>query len=172
MEKKVFEAQHDDEEVLEVFKQHPVVLRKGLYAVLGGTLLGMIPVTIWPTELQYLWGIPIGLGIGLLIFMYYWIGWYFTVFIITDQRFIRIIQKGLFNRNVVDLGLDKIQNVNYQISGFQQTVLKFGTIVIQTFVGDLVLEKIHHPDQIQESLIGIIKDSDIKDIDINNGQKD
>lgn len=159
MAKKLFESQHDDEEVLEVFRQHPVVLRKGLYGFLILTTLGLVPVSIWPEQLEYLWAIPAGAVLGAIVLFYFWIGWYFTLFIITDQRFIRILQKGLFNRNVVDLGLDKIQNVNYQVSGLQQTLLKFGTIVVQTFVGDLVLEKIHHPQEVQESLIRIIKQS-------------
>ena len=59
---------------------------------------------------------------------------------------------------MVDLGLDKIQNVNFQIGGFQQTILGSGTIVVQTFVGDLVLENIHHPQEIQESLIKAVKE--------------
>ena len=157
--KPVFDGQHEDEEVLEVFRQHPVVLRKGLYGVLVMVLIGLLPSAIWPERLEYLWAIPGGLLIGLAIFFYFWIGWYFSLFIITDQRFIRIKQKGLFNRTIVDIGLDKIQNVNFQINGLQQTVLNFGTIVIQTFVGDLVLDKIHHPQEVQESIIRKMKQS-------------
>ncbi len=155
----MFDGQHDDEEILDVFRRHPVVLRKGLYGLLILTTLGLVPSAVWPERAEYLWAVLGGFLIGLFLFFYSWIGWYFSLFIITDQRFIRIKQKGLFNRNVVDIGLDKIQNVNYQISGLQQTLLKFGTIVVQTFVGDLVLEKMHHPQQVQETLIRIIKDS-------------
>ena len=162
MTKPAFEGQHDDEEVLEVYRHHPVVLRKGLYGMLIMTTLGLIPSAIWPERTELLWAILGGFLLGLLAFFYAWIGWYFSIFIITDQRFIRIKQKGLFSRSVIDLGLDKIQNVNYQIGGLQQTLLKFGTIVVQTFVGDLTLEKMPHPQHIQEALIRTIKDSGIK----------
>ena len=87
---------------------------------------------------------------------YFWIGWYYSVIIITDQRLVQMNQKGLFNSSVVDVGLDKIQNINFQIGGFAATILKFGTIVIQTFVGDLVIEQVHHPQKIQERLVKII----------------
>jgi len=80
------------------------------------------------------------------------------VFIVSDLRFIQIKQKGFFNRSVIDLGLDKIQNINYSIDGVQQTVLKFGTIVVQTFVGDLVLSNIGHPQEIHEQLLKIVKE--------------
>jgi hypothetical protein len=79
------------------------------------------------------------------------------VFIVTDQRLIQISQKGLFNRSVVDIGLDKIQNINYQINGVQETLLGFGTILVQTFVGDLVMDNIHHPQEVQEKIVKIIK---------------
>lgn len=153
-----FDGQHDDEEVLMVFRRHPVVMRKGLIAILIGLLLGMIPSLFDATNLKLLWFVPLGFALGMLIFFFYWISWYFSVFIVSDQRFVQITQKGLFNRSVVDVGLDKIQNVNFQIAGIQETLLGFGTILIQTFVGDLILDKIHHPAKVQERIIKIIKE--------------
>lgn len=156
-----FDGQHDDEEVLLVFRRHPVVLRKGLIAVLIGMLLGMIPLAIWPPlELTLSAFLPliIGTALGMVVFFHQWIGWYYSVFIVSDQRFIQISQKGLFNRSIVDIGLDKIQNVNFQVAGIQETLLGFGTILVQTFVGDLVLDKIHHPAKVQERIVKIIKE--------------
>ncbi len=152
-----FEGQHDDEKILEVFRRHPITMRRGLIGLLLLMLLGFIPVTIWPTNLDLLWLVLGGLILGSLYMFYEWISWYYSIYIITDQRFVQVGQKGLFNRTIVDLGLDKIQNVNSQIAGLQQTMLGFGTIIIQTFVGDLVLEKIHHPQEIQTRLIKVIK---------------
>lgn len=153
-----FDGQHDDEEVLFLFRRHPVVMRLGLVAVMVGMVVGMLPVTIWPERLGYLWFILPGMALGGLFLFYQWIGWYYSVFILTDQRFVQIEQKGMFDRAVVDIGLDKIQNINYSVSGIQETLLGFGTISLQTFVGDLVLDKIHHPAKIQEKLVKIIKE--------------
>jgi len=152
-----FDGQHDDEEILDMFRHHPVAMRKGLIGLLVMMMIGFLPVTIWPTNLSLLWLVLVGLMLGALFMFREWIGWYYSIYLITDQRFVQVEQKGLFNRTIVDLGLDKIQNVNSQISGLQQTMLGFGTIVIQTFVGDLVLEKIHHPQEIQTRLIKVIK---------------
>lgn len=157
----LFDGQHDDEEVIYVFRRHPVVMRHGLVAILIGILIGMIPMTIWPPlELTLKPFLPmiIGMLLGSVYLFYQWIGWYYTVFIISDQRFIQISQRGLFNRSVVDIGLDKIQNVNFQVAGIQETILGFGTILVQTFVGDLVLDKIHHPAKVQERIVKIIKE--------------
>jgi hypothetical protein len=75
----------------------------------------------------------------------------------TDQRFIQITQKGLFHRAVADLGLQQIQSVNYEVSGLQETLLGFGTIHMQTYVGDLIIHDLHHPEKIQKQLLSVLR---------------
>jgi hypothetical protein len=83
------------------------------------------------------------------------------VFIVTNQRLIQITQKGMFHRSVVDMRLNQIQMINYEVSGFQETVLGFGTIMMQTYVGDLVIHEIHHPARIQKKLLEIMREQGI-----------
>lgn len=160
---KYFEDQFDDEEVLFVFHKHPVVMRKGLVFGMIGPLIGIVPAAIKP-DLGFgifFGGLAVGCLLGLLIFAPSWIGWHFSVFIVTDQRFIQITQKGLFHRAVADLTLPQIQSVNYEVSGLQETLLGFGTIKMQTYVGDLVIHDVHHPAKIQKKLLGILRDEGI-----------
>ena len=163
MTQKYFADQFDDEEVLLVFRKHPVVMRLGLVLALIGPLLGVIPAAVKPT-LGFGWffgGLAGGFVIGLLAFFPSWIAWYYSVFIITDQRFIQITQKGLFHRSVVDIGLNQIQMVNYEIAGLQETLLGFGTMMVQTYMGDLVIHDIHHPAKIQKKMLHILRDQGV-----------
>lgn len=152
MKEQSFEGQFDDEVVKFVFRRHPIVLRKALMVFLLLLTVSMVPYILFPTALWLLYLIPVSFVISLVLFMYAWMGWYFSLYIITDQRMIQIMQKGFFKRNLVELSLDKIQNVNYEIDGLQASLLKYGRIVIQTFVGDLILEPIHHPVEIHRKL--------------------
>ncbi len=138
------------------------MMRRGLIYFMVALLVGMIPAAVKPENLGMLWFAVAGLVAGMLIMSYSWVGWYFSVFIVSNMRLIQIKQKGLFNRSVVDLGLDKIQTVSYQIAGLQETLLGFGTILIQTFVGDLVIEQVHKPAEIQERITHIVKELDIQ----------
>ena len=79
----------------------------------------------------------------------------------TDKRFIQITQKGLFHRAVADLGLQQIQSVNYEVSGLQETLLGFGTMKMQTYVGDLVIHDVGHPAKIQKKLLTILRDEGV-----------
>ena len=158
---KYFDDQFDDEEVLFVFRKHPVVMRKGLILSMFGILAGLIPGLI---KLEYTWffgGLAGGFILGALLFAPGFIAWYFSVFIVSDQRFIQITQKGLFNRSVVDVGLNQIQMVNYEIAGAEQTMLGFGTIMMQTYLGELVIHDLHHPAKIQKKLIQILREEGI-----------
>ena len=160
---KYFEDQFDDEEVLFVFRKHPVVMRKGLVFGMLGPLVGVIPAAVKP-ELgfgAFFGGLALGCLLGGLIFLPSWISWHFSIFIITDQRFIQITQKGLFHRAVADLGLSQLQSINYEVSGLQETLLGFGTIKMQTYVGDLVIRDVHHPAKIQKKLLSILREEGI-----------
>ena len=147
-----FEGQRDGEELLFIFRRHPIAMRKGYYLLLIPLVVTCVPFLIWQNNLELLILPIIGLGVGLLLFSYHFIMWYFTVYIVTDQRIRQVTQKGFFGKDVVELGLSKVQNISYNIPGFSGEVFGFGTIVIQTFVGDLIIHKVEHPDKIYNKL--------------------
>lgn len=153
-----FEGQYEDEEVKLVFHQHPIVLRKPLIIFLLVLLAGMLPFSFWPANSWTWYVLGAGLVLGVVIFAYAWMSWYFSIYIVSDQRIIHIEQRGFFHRQVVELGHDKVQNVNYEVAGFQATLFKYGTIIVQTFVGDLVLDTIYHPEKIHRRISHIIRD--------------
>jgi uncharacterized membrane protein YdbT with pleckstrin-like domain len=164
-----FDGQRDDEELLFIFRRHPIAMRKAYYLLLIPLVIGCIPPLIWQTNLV-LFILPIiGLVIGIILFAYHFIMWYFTLYIVTDQRIRQITQHGFFGKDVVELRLSKIQNISYNIPGFTGEVLGFGTIVIQTLVGDLVIHKVSHPDEmynklqdaVSATLVGQGKDDEI-----------
>lgn len=154
-----FKGQRDNEEVVLVFRRHVIAMRKGFYMLLVPFLLASLPSLFWPGSLELLFVSFAGLGVGLILFFYQWVLWYFTIFILTDQRLRQIKQQGFFGKNVIDLGISKIQNISYNIPGLSGEMFKFGTIVVQTYVGDLVLDKVHHPDEVYNKLQDVIVES-------------
>ena len=169
---KYFADQFDDEEVLYVFRKHPIVMRKGIILWAFGILLGplyILAMTIiyandpskFPTMDTFFLVMAGSLVLSLILFAPSYLSWYFSVFIVTDQRFIQIAQKGLFHRGVSDVGLHQIQSINYEVAGLQPTLLGFGTIKIQTYIGDVVIHELHHPQKIQKRLLHILRDEGI-----------
>ncbi len=154
---KYFKEQFDDEEVRLVFRKHPIVMRKGLILAAVGLLLGMIPALIKPQYSYFFGGLGAGLVLALILIFPWWVRWYFSVYIMTDRRFIQQT-RSLLQVNVVDIGLEQIQMINYSVAGLEETILRFGTIIVQTYVGDLVIHDVHHPEKVQQQMVHILRD--------------
>ncbi len=152
MSSKQFDGQREGEELLLVFRRHIIAMRKGFYLLLIPLAVSSIPPLIWQDNLE-LFLLPVaGLLIGLILFSYHLMLWYFTVYIVSDQRIRQVTQHGFFGKDVVELGLSKIQNISYTVPGFSGEIFKYGTIVIQTIVGDLVIHKVEHPEKVYNQL--------------------
>jgi hypothetical protein len=153
-------------------------MRKGLIFGMGAWVIGPVYTLVlslvyannpdkYPSMTFFGVSFLLSVVIGSLIFAPSYMSWYFSVFIVTNQRFIQITQKGFFHRSVVDMSLGQIQMVNYEVSGLQETMLGFGTIMMQTFVGDLVIHEVHHPAKIQKKIIGILREQGISTAQMN-----
>lgn len=160
-ENKYFADQLEGEELLFIFRKHPIVMRKGLIFGLLALVVGVIPSIFRPEYSVLYGGLAAGVILGLVIFAPSWISWYYSVYIVTDQRLLQIKQKGFWTRSVVDISLNQIQMVNYEVSGIQETMLGFGTIMMQTFVGDLVIHDVHRPAYIQQKILGVLREKGI-----------
>jgi hypothetical protein len=88
---------------------------------------------------------------------YRWVGWYYTLYIVTDRRILEIKQKGFFDRKVSEWQLDGISNVNYHIGGFQAVIFGFGNITARTYIGDLEMKTIHKPAEVHAQLVDAVR---------------
>lgn len=159
-----FDGQRPDEKLLFVFRKHIIAMRKGFYLLLIPLVVTAIPPLIWQDNLE-LFLLPLaGFILGLVLFSYHYTLWYFTVYIVTSQRIRQITQKSFFGKDVIELPLSKIQNISYNVPGLSGEIFKFGTVVIQTIVGDLIIHNVEHPEKIynklQDALVNAQKDTE------------
>ena len=168
-----FEGQGADEEVLEMFRKHPVVMRKGLIVSALGLLAGPLYVLVVsyvrpdsvPSPNVYLLLLLASFVLAGILFFPTWMSWYFSVYLITNQRFIQVYQKGFFHKSVADTPLSQIQSVNYEISGIQETLLGFGTIIVQTYLGDIVMHEMHHPAKTSTIITDVLREQGVSSVD-------
>ncbi len=69
--------------------------------------------------------------IGLLTFGALWI-WRNNRILVTNEHIVDIDQNTLFHRSVATLTLSRIQDVSAEVDGPAQTLLQYGTVVVQT----------------------------------------
>ena len=157
-----FEGLHNGEKVLLVFRRHIIAMRKGFYSLLIPMTIGALPFLIWQTNLDLLWIFVGGFVLGLILFIYHFLMWFYTVYVVTNERIRQITQRGFFGRDVVEISLDKVQSISYNIPGFSGEVFKFGTIIMRTYVGDLVIRLVEHPSEIYNKLQDAVHEAEAK----------
>ena len=155
-----FAGQHDDEVVILVEHQHPIVMRRaliwGMLILLGVTIpwaIAMVNFNDWVVYTN--WFILVGLLVLGFYWLRTWVGWYYSIYVLTSYRVMIVHQRGFFTREVKELALNNIQNVNYKITGVQGSLLGFGTVTIETLSGSkpFRLRNVTKPVRMQKAIV-------------------
>lgn len=156
-----FRGKRSNETVLLVARCHPWVLMPivwvwlVLLALVGASLywFGASGVTSYATFIALILG-------GLYTF-YVWFIWNNGVYIVTNQRVIRIEQLGLFRRQISETEVERIQEISTDIEGPIRTMLNFGDVKIQTASreGRVVLEDVVDPYDIQQQIVRVQREN-------------
>lgn len=160
MTKLSFDGQREGEEVKFIFRRHISTANKGILFLIVMVGLGIVPMIMWPGDARMFW---IFLGcviVGILGLVYGYMLWYFSIYIVTNERIRQISQKGLFKKTVIDLGLNKIQSISVSTPGLIAGIMGYGTILIQTGVGDLVISKVPKPEKIHNKLENVAREAE------------
>ena len=147
-----FDGQREGEEVQLIFRRHAKTAWRGIvWLVLWGGI-GLVPMFLWKGDVRmfYVW---LGfLAVGILGALYVYMLWYFSYYLVTNQRIRQVRQKGLFRKTVVDLGLDRIQSISYEVPGLMGGMFGYGTLLLQTQVGDMTISMVKKPEKIYNIL--------------------
>lgn len=167
-----FPGMHADEQLLMLQRKHWSVLVHKLFRYV---MLIVIPLLIFAglgwfgvsvtINTENLSGVLLVLGASLyvlllwMLFFHDWLDYYLDALIITNERVVRIEQKGLFNRTVADLTLDRIQDVTVETKGFVPTFLRYGSLHLQS-AGErerFVFSDIPDPEQVKAEILKHIR---------------
>ena len=154
----IFDGQREGEEVQFVFRRHFLTAKSGVIFLILMIMIGVGLTLLWPNNMMIFESFLALILVGVLGFLYSYMLWYFSIYIVTNQRIRQISQRGLFKKSVVDLGLDKIQSISYGVSGIRAGLMGYGTIVIQTAVGDLIISMVKNSEKIYNDLQNLINE--------------
>jgi len=163
--KKLFPGQREGEIALLVIPQHwwrlsPPLTRGGLILLFSISVLFVKKTAFYVlgngifASLYFLWII---LWAGYIL--YYYLTWQNSLTIVSNERIINIHQKGLFNRRVREVELEKITDILHEQRGFWASTLNFGTIYIESLSEPLELTYVAKPAETQAQLFAIVKEA-------------
>ncbi|MCX6808384.1 MAG: PH domain-containing protein [Candidatus Berkelbacteria bacterium] len=133
-------------------------------------LLMVVPVIAFWLVISY-WGIALSsfysalatilisayLLIILAVQLYGFVSYYLDVYIVTDRRIVDISQEGFFSRQIAELHLHQVQDVNARVKGIFGTLLHFGDVFIQTASDheNFVFQSIPHPYTVAKQIVNL-----------------
>jgi hypothetical protein len=148
----------DDEEVHGIYHQFPLAFA---WQWIGGLIVLLFPFFILFLVLP--WGI-IGTIILVILFLigFFWLFrtwriWYYSILVTTDRRLVIVEQKGILDRAVSQMNLDKINDISYRKRGIIDTTFNVGTLFIQISNSQqkTELKNIQNPARRQQELFGL-----------------
>lgn len=154
-----FTGEREGEQTIAVIRKHPIVYFKIILIFLLTVVLPLA-VFLWLWSMKYPFGAYLSRGYVVLIFsslyMMYgllfsciaWLNEEFDVLVLTNQRIMDITQLSLLRRSVASTPLDRIQDAKTHVSGFLQTVLNYGDLMVKTASGDatdIQIDRIPNP---------------------------
>ena len=161
----LFPGQHEGEEIFFFFRQHPVVMRKSLIFGLLLILLAVLPLDFpftynSPSLSTLLAKTALVITVAVVAFwVYRYCLWYYSVFIITGERTVSVHHRSFFQREVRTLFHSSVHSVDYTIPGIQGALFGYGNIVVYTWVGNFPITFIHHPEQLHQRILEVIRNS-------------
>lgn len=151
-----FAGQQPGEEVQFIFRRHRSVMGKGLLTVLVIVVISFVPLYFYLNNGiggGWTWFLPLfGIFLATILSFNTWVQWYYSLYIVTNRRIRQQLQLGLFRKSAVDVELNKVENIRYNIKGLQGSLFGYGTIAIQTMAGDLVMYSIDNCEEVYERL--------------------
>lgn len=152
-----FPGQREGEEVELIFRRHMMTAWRGLIWLVFWGVVGAIPMLLWRDD-QRMFFVWLGcLGVGIVGLLYVYMLWHFSYYLVTNQRVRQVRQKGLFRKTVVDLGLDKVQSISYEVPGILGGVFGYGTLLLQTQVGNMRISMVRKPEKTYNILQDLVE---------------
>lgn len=161
----------ENEHIISISRRHWWILAEKSIAILFLALVPLFTYIVWGfTALQIpaltekniltinsflLFGSAIFYLFLWLYFAILFIDYYLDLWIITTMRILDIEQKGLFNREVTECYISKIEDMTVEIKGILPTFLNYGDLYLKTASekGELIFRQISDPNRIKNIVL-------------------
>lgn len=152
-EARLFNGQAAGETVFLAVHRHPLVLSPRLLTVV---LVAWIPwvVFILGSGFSLAFGAAFILttvaGLGYLFVV--WSDWRHTLYLVTNHRVVTTWQHNIWQRQVREVPLAKIQEVKHEQRGFLKIALRVGDVIVRTAAAELHLRDVGDPYDIEQAI--------------------
>lgn len=144
-----------NEEVVDIFRSHGLVLIKSIVAPL--VLIFLLFLLLFPLFHAGPAGVIFffcSLAVLCILIVRKLLMWSGSIYILTNHRLLAIHRKGFFKKHANQILLENINELSYDTKGFFQTFFHFGDIkiVMMTVSGHFILRNIASPQNVLDMI--------------------
>ncbi len=163
----MFALQQDEKIILKVRKHWWRLFTWGfrmamlaLIPLIVFALLAVFSVEKIDTHTINLFGFFYSMWIAILWILFFieWTDYRFDMWVVTNQRIVDIDQAGLFARDIATVRLSDIEDITIEMYGVFSTMLKFGTLMVQTAgsKNEFFIKNARNPEEVKEKIYSLI----------------
>lgn len=147
-----------EEKIILLLRRHPITNLKWMsfafLMIIAPSFVNMIPM--WeplPWQFKFI-SITVWYLITTAFIFEEFLGWFFHVNIVTDERVLEVDFINLIYREMTDANLSNIEDVTVEMGGVIRTIFNYGHLSIQTAAGvpKIEFEDVPHPDKVARIL--------------------
>lgn len=153
-----FVNEDPQERVILLLRRHPITnlgwLLFAFLAIVAPAFLTVLPFfEFFPAGFKVLFILAWYLVTAAFVYVKF-LGWFFHVNIVTDERIIEVDFVNLIYREITDANIDQIQDVTVEMGGGIRTYFNYGDLIIQTAaeIPKIDFEAVPKPDMVAKVL--------------------
>ena len=160
MNRDLFEGQNDGEKVVDVYRRHFSLV---LVYVTVPVFLLILTLLAFSNDLNVyiLYFFAFSFVVSLFVLLSKFLPWWFTYYILTNQRLKFVNQKSLFRKSVMDVKLSDIEHISYGSTNIWQELVKIPTLRLQIIGGDLEIKGVARSTDLYNRLQNLLIDKGI-----------
>lgn len=143
-----------------VLRKHPSALAIPFFKASIPAFIGIIFLFHVESKILSWAGLAV-VFLALSYALYEFIIWYYDIIIINKEKVMVIKQKSLFSREIKEAPINRISNMIVKTSGMLSTLFGFGSVVVTSTSGELVLQDLKNPVGVKRTIEGLQKKGSI-----------
>lgn len=159
-DKFTFKGQRAGEDAVFAIHQHPWFFFKPGVKVIAAALILILIIKFAGLSLLFTIGFFIVAPFTLYEIAQAWFRFSNTMYVLTNERVIAVVQNSWFSRGVIETPLDNVLTVNHEVAGPIRSVLNFGDVAIRSSGAtedEILLKDVFDPYDVQQKILDTAK---------------
>lgn len=157
-----FATEETGEQIILLLRRHWVTnvpwILLAILMILGPFVLTVFPLLAFLPARFQLMGVLFWYLLTMALIFEGFLGWFYNIFIVTDERVVDIDFVGLIYREISEARISRVQSATFSQGGLVQAIFNFGLVLVQTAaeIQNIEFEDVPNPSMVVRTIDSLI----------------